>query len=103
MNVLLKNPMHKRQNLGSNRRLPPSIQIRKRPSRRLIPQHDPIELFDVHLVGGGARGDFEGEAIASEDGGGDAKDEALDGADDGGGVAIGDLAAWGWEVEVGEG
>lgn len=34
---------------------------------------DPVELRDVELVGGGARGDGEGEAVSGEDGSSEGK------------------------------
>ncbi|POO02482.1 hypothetical protein TorRG33x02_014660 [Trema orientale] len=66
-------------------------------------QHDAVELGDVELVGGGAGGDVEGEAVAGEDGVGDPEGEGLDGGLDGGEGEVGDLAAGGGEGEVGEG
>lgn len=69
----------------------------------LVLEDDAVELGDVELVGGAAAGDGEGESGAGEDGGGGGEDGGFDGALDGGGGEVGDLAAREGEGEVGEG
>lgn len=43
----------------------------------LVFEDDAVEFGDVELVGGGTRGDGEGEALAGEDGVGEAEDEGF--------------------------
>lgn len=69
--------------------------------RGFVFEDDAIEFGDVELVGGGARGDGEGEAMAREDGVGEREDEGFDGGLDGGEREVGDFAAGGGEREVG--
>lgn len=44
----------------------------------LVFEDDAVEFRDVELVGGGTRGDGEGEALTGEDGVGEAEDEGFD-------------------------
>lgn len=64
-------------------------------------QDNAVELRDVELIGGGAGGHVEGEAVAGEDGVGDLQDLGLDSGLDGGEGEVGYLATCGGQGEFG--
>lgn len=75
------------QNARGDRGFPARRRAGKGPARDGAAQDDAVELADVELVALRARGDVQGEALAAEDGLGEAVDEGLDLG--GGGLGVG--------------
>lgn len=91
------------QNAGGDGGLPHGGDIREGAKRGFVLEDDAVELGDVELVGGGAGGDVEGEAVAGEDGVGDPENEGLDVGLHGGEGEVCHLAAPEGDGEVLEG
>lgn len=67
MDALVTQLMHQAQDPCCDSRLPACRRAGKLALAAGVFQHDPIQLWHVHLVGLGAGGDIEGEAVALED------------------------------------
>lgn len=68
MNTTNAKLVDERKNPSSNGGLPDGAHSGEGAAGGLVLEHNAIELRDVEVVGGGARRDGEGEAIAGEDG-----------------------------------